>query len=67
MLPVYGSLCSKLLKIGVQQRSLSHAGCVVPAARYSACESAWHRWEQPVVTVWGLVPDAAMVPVFLAL
>ena len=21
----------------------------VPVARYSACEIAWHRWEQPVV------------------
>ena len=37
---------------------------IVPVARYSACEIGWHIWEQPVVAVCGVVPDAAMVPVF---
>ena len=44
------------------QRPLS----IVPVARYSACEIGWHRWEQPVVAVCGVVPVAALVWVFPA-
>ena len=40
----------------------------MPVARYSACEVAWHRWEKPVlvVAVCGVVPVAAILPVFPA-
>ena len=36
----------------------------MPVARCSAYEIAWHRWEQPAVSVCGVVPVAAMVPAF---
>ena len=36
----------------------------VPIARYSACLIAWHRWEQQVVSACGVVPVAALVPMF---
>ena len=36
----------------------------MPVAFYSACEIAWHRWKKLVVAVCGLVPVAAIVPVF---
>ena len=39
---------------------------IVPVARYSACELARHRWEQPVVAVCGVVQAPATVPVFPA-
>ena len=38
----------------------------MPVARYRTCKIAWHRWEQPVVAACGVVPVAAIVPVFLA-
>ena len=37
---------------------------VVPVARYSACEIAWRRLEQPVVAACGVVPVAAIMTVF---
>ena len=40
---------------------------VVQVARCSACEIAWHRWEQPAAAVCGVVPVAAIVLVFPAL
>ena len=40
------------------------APCIVPVARYSACEIAWHIWEQPAVAVCGVVPVYAIVPIF---
>ena len=36
---------------------------IVPVARFSAGEISWHRREQPVVTVCGVVPVAVIVPV----
>ena len=40
---------------------------IVPVALYSACEIAWHRWEQSVVAVCRAVPVAAIVPVYFPL
>ena len=37
---------------------------VVPVARYSACEIAWHRWEQPVVAAFGVTSTSAEVLIF---
>ena len=37
---------------------------MVPVARYSACETAWHRWERQVVAVCGVVPVTAIVLIF---
>ena len=37
---------------------------IVPIALYIAGEIAWHRWEQPLASVRGAVPVAAIVPVF---
>ena len=48
----------------VQWRSLYNAGGEVTVARYNACGSAYRRWEQPVVVVCGVVPIAAIIPVF---
>ena len=36
----------------------------MPIVRYSACELAWHRWEEPAAAACGVVPVAAVVPVF---
>ena len=36
----------------------------MPVARYSACVIASHSWKQPVVAVHGVVPVAAIVPIF---
>ena len=36
----------------------------MPVARDSACEIVWHTWEQPVVAASGVVPVAAIVPIF---
>ena len=38
----------------------------MPVARYSACETPWHVWEEPVVAVYGVMPVAAILPVFLS-
>ena len=38
----------------------------MPVACYSACEIVWHRWEQSVVSVCGVVPIAAIMTVFPA-
>ena len=46
--------------------SLYSAGLVVPVARYSACETAWRRWEQPVLAACRVVHVAAIVPIFPA-
>ena len=48
----------------MQERSLFSACSVVPVGRYGACEIAWHRWEPPGLAVCGVVPVAAIVPVF---
>ena len=40
---------------------------MVPVARYSACEIAWHRWKQAVVAAYGLAPVAANMVVFPAI
>ena len=37
---------------------------IVPFARYSASDIVWHRWKQPLTAVCGVVPVAAIVPVF---
>ena len=47
--------------LNVNSADLSSAGC-----RYSACEIACHRWEQPVVAVCGAVPVADIVTLFTA-
>ena len=44
----------------------SNGPSLVPVARCSACEIAWHRWEQHVVAVCGVLPVAAIAPVFPA-
>ena len=50
------------------QWSLYNAGRVVPVARYtSACKIAWRIWEQRLVAVCGVIPIAAIVPVFLSI
>ena len=36
----------------------------MPVARYSACEVDQHKWKQPVVAVWRVVPASAIVPAF---
>ena len=46
---------------------LHSAGWVVPVARYTACEIVWHGWEQQVTAACGVVPVAAIVPVFPAI
>ena len=42
--------------------SVVQVSCIVPVAPYGACETAWHRREQPVVVACGVVPGAAIVP-----
>ena len=46
--------------------SLYSAGWVVPVARCSARDIAWHRWEQPVAAVREVVPVVAILPAFPA-
>ena len=46
--------------------SILSIAAIAPVARYSACETAWHRWEQPVVAACGVVPVADIGPVFPA-
>ena len=46
--------------------SLCGAGLVVPVAPYSTCETARHRWEQPVLAACRVVHVAAIVPIFPA-
>ena len=48
-------------KITIHTAAHSSGGWVVPVARYSACELAWHSWEYPVWR-WlsGVVPVAAI-------
>ena len=36
----------------------------MPVARYSACEITLNIWEQPVLEECGVVPVAAIVPIF---
>ena len=39
----------------------SKGASIVPFARSSACEIAWHGWEQQVLAAYGVVPVAAAV------
>ena len=48
----------------VHSWSIYNAGVVVPFALCSAGEIGWHIWEKRVVAVCGVVPVAAIVPVF---
>ena len=36
----------------------------MPVTSHGAGEIAWHKWEQHVVSVCGVVPVVAIVPVF---
>ena len=55
-----------LEKCEIRLAEQSRGPSTVRVARYIACEIVWHRWEQQpvVVAVCGVVPVAAIVPVF---
>ena len=44
----------------------SRGSSIVPVAPYSSGDIAWRSWEQQVVAVCGVVPVAAIVPIFPA-
>ena len=46
--------CAYTLCTAVQYNSIDPS--TVPVARSSACETAWYRWERPVVVERGVVP-----------
>ena len=44
----------------MQQYKNNSGPFMVPAARYWACEIAWRRWGLTCVSVYGVVPVAAV-------